>query len=295
MPRTRFVLLLCVCCGCPYILATSAFAQSTTGQPTTQDANSAPAASGQASGEALRKAAQNPIASMISVPFQNNTNFGVEPDDRIQDVLNIQPVVPAGVSKDWNLITRWITPIIWQPLPPQGPAPEVGKYGFGDMQPNFFLSPKKAGKLIWGGGPAFQLPTGTDTYLGQGKLGLGPTLVVLSQPGPWTVGATVNNIWSVAGSGSRPDVNQMALQYFINYNLKKGWYIGSSPSLAADWEKLDGGRWVLPFGGVIGRVTRFGMQPVHLQLGFYGNAVHPENAPSWSMRVMVVLLFPRSR
>ena len=72
------------------------------------------------------------------------------------------------------------------------------------MQPSFFFSPKKSGRLIWGAGPVFQLPTATDHYLGQGKLGLGPTFVALAQPGHWTIGALANNVWSVAGSGDDP-------------------------------------------------------------------------------------------
>ncbi len=276
-------------------VATIALAQDTTAQPAARTAKNESAATDQGSGDALRKAAQNPVASLISVPLQNNANFGIEPGGRTQDVLNIQPVIPTGVRKDWNLIIRWIMPIIWQPLPAPSPAPEVGKYGFGDMQPSFFFSPKKAGKLIWGAGPVFQLPTATDTYLGQGKLGMGPTFVGLTQPGPWTFGALVNNVWSVAGSGSRPDVNQMTLQYFVNYNLKKGWYLGMQPIITANWEATNGGRWVVPFGGGIGRVTRFGMQPVNVQLGFYGNAIHPANASPWSMRMQFVLLFPKKK
>lgn len=101
--------------------------------------------------DALRKAAQNPIASLISVPVQNNSNFGVGPDGRIQDVLNIQPVIPARVSENWNLITRIITPIIYQPTVSQ--PVNQGVYGFGDMSPSFFLSPAKPGKIIWGVGP----------------------------------------------------------------------------------------------------------------------------------------------
>ncbi len=281
------ILLLCA-------VGAIAFAQDAA-QPTTQSTKSESAASSEAGGDALRKAAQNPIASLISVPLQNNANFGVEPGGRTQDVLNIQPVIPVGVSKDWNLIIRWITPVIWQPLPAPNAATEVGKYGFGDMQPSFFFSPKKAGKLIWGAGPVFQLPTATATELGQGKLGIGPTFVGLTQPGPWTVGALVNNVWSVAGSGGRPNVNQMTLQYFINYNLKKGWYVGSQPIITANWEATNGGRWVVPFGGGIGRVMRLGMQPVNLQLGFYGNAIHPVNASPWSMRLQFVLLFPKKK
>lgn len=294
MPRAWF-LAICFYFVCSFLLASPVLGQETPTQPATRSAENEAAANGQGGGDALRKAAQNPIASLISVPLQNNVNFGIEPGGRTQDVLNIQPVIPVGVSKDWNLVIRWITPITWQPLPAPSPAPEVGKYGFGDMQPSFFLSPKKTGKLIWGAGPVFQLPTATDTYLGQGKLGIGPTFVGLTQPGPWTVGALVNNVWSVAGSGGRPDVNQMTLQYFINYNLKKGWYLGSQPIITANWEATNGGRWVVPFGGGIGRVMRLGMQPVNLQLGFYGNAIHPPNASPWSMRVMFALLFPKRK
>src|SRR5205823_3365086 len=101
--------------------------------------------------------------------------------------------------------------------------------------PTFFLSPGKPSKLIWGVGPAFVIPIATNDILGQGKFSMGPSVVALTQPGPWTLGFLINNVWSVAGSGSRSDVNQMLLQYFINYNLRKGWYISISPILTANW------------------------------------------------------------
>jgi hypothetical protein len=245
--------------------------------------------------EALQKATQNPVASLISVPIQNNNNFGVSPGYRTQDVLNIQPVIPVGISKDWNLIIRVITPIIWQPVPNQPGTPETGEYGLGDMQPTFFLSPKKSGKLIWGAGPIFQLPTATNTFLGQGKLGMGPSVVALTQPGHWTIGALVNNVWSVAGSGSRPSVNQFLLQYFVNYNLKKGWYISVAPTITANWE-VNTGRWIVPFGGGVGRIMKLGFQPVNISARFYGNAVHPPTGFSsspWSMQLQIAFLFPK--
>jgi hypothetical protein len=241
----------------------------------------------------LQKATQNPVSSLISVPLQNNTNFGVNPGYRNQDVLNIQPVIPIGISKDWNLLVRWITPIIYQPVPNAPGTPETGEYGLGDMQPTFFITPKKPGKLIWGVGPIFQLPTATNTYLGQGKLGAGPSIVALTQPGHWTLGVLANNVWSVAGSGSRPDVNQFLTQCFINYNLQKGWFIGMAPIITANWEASHGNVWTVPFGGGIGRVTKFGAQPVSLLAQFYGNAVHPSNAPSWTMRLQISFLFPK--
>jgi hypothetical protein len=184
-------------------------------------------------------------------------------------------------------------PIVWQPLPNQPGNPETGVYGLGDMVPTFFISPKKPGKLIWGAGPVFQLPTATNYYLGQGKLGLGPSIVVLTQPGHWTLGVLANNIWSVAGSGSRPDVNQFLLQYFINYNLKKGWFLTWQPTLTANWEAASGIQWTVPYGGGVGRIMKLGFQPVSLTAQFYGNAVHPVNTPAWTMRLQIAFLFPK--
>jgi len=240
--------------------------------------------------DALRKAAQNPIASLISVPVQNNSNFGVGSDDRIQDVLNIQPVIPVPLSKKLNMIARIITPIVYQPTTNQ--PTDQGAYGFGDLNPTFFFAPSKASTLIWGVGPAFVLPTATNSYLGQGKWSIGPSVVALAQPGKWTLGALVNNVFSVGGQSSRADVNQMLFQYFINYNLKHGYYITWQPTLTANWE-TDEGRWTVPYGGGIGRIMKLGFQPVNLTAQFYGNGVHPANTSSWSMRLQIAFLFPK--
>jgi len=241
--------------------------------------------------DALRKAAQNPVASLISVPVQNNNSFGIGPDGRVQDVLNLQPVVPIKVSEKWNVITRTIIPIIYQPTVSQ--PVNQGAYGFGDLSPSFFLSPAKSGKIIWGAGTAIVLPTATNPFLGQGKWSAGPTVIVLAQPGKWTLGGLVNNVWSFAGQSSRSDVNQMVFQYFINYNLKHGWYLTWQPTLTANWEASNGGRWVVPFGGGVGRIMKLGFQPVNVTTQFYGNAVHPVGASPWGMRLQIAFLFPK--
>jgi hypothetical protein len=260
------------------------------GTPGTQVATEeTPAAA--VSTNALQKAVQNPIASLISVPVQNNNNFNIEPDNRTQDVLNIQPVIPAKIGENWNLITRIITPIIYQPTVSQ--PVNQGAYGFGDLNPSFFLSPAKPGKIIWGVGTAVVLPTATNPSLGQGKWSMGPTVVVLAQPGKWTLGALVNNVWSFAGQSSRADVNQMVFQYFINYNLKHGYYITWQPTLTANWEATNGGRWVVPFGGGVGRIMKLGFQPVSLTAQVYGNAVHPAGASPWGLRLQISFLFPK--
>jgi hypothetical protein len=248
-----------------------------------------------ANADELRKEAQNPVASLISVPIQNNNNMGIDPGYRTQDVLNIQPVIPLKVNDDWNLIIRWITPIIYQPLPAPSPLPQIGVSGLGDMQPTFLLSPRKAHKVIWGAGPIIQIPTATSQYLGQGKLALGPNVVALMMPGHFVLGVLVNNIWSVAGGGSRPDINQMLLQYFVNYNMKKGWYLTTQPIINANWNTpaTSGGVWTVPFGGGVGRIMKLGFQPVNISVQAYGNAVHVPGASSWNVRASFALLFPK--
>jgi hypothetical protein len=284
-----------------FFCTTVLFAQDAPVSATTTQAASPPAAAANDTA-ALAKATQNPVASLISVPFQNNSNFGVGPYNRTQNVLNIQPVIPAPLGKNWTLITRIIQPIVWQPY---RDLVTGGEFGFGDMNPTFFLSPAKPGKVIWGVGPTTIFPTATSAVLGQGKLSFGPSAVTLIQPGHWTIGALVNNVWSVAGSDHRPHVNQMLLQYFINYNMKKGWYLASQPIVTANWnnkangdaadggDTTPGGRWTIPFGGGAGRIMRLGSQPVNIQATFYGNAVHPPGASSWSMRLQIALLYPK--
>ena len=259
-----------------------------------------------ANAEELRKESQNPIASLISVPIQENWNFGIGPSDRTQNVMNIQPVIPISLSTNWNLVTRWIIPVVYQPLPvaqpPGPPAQQTGVYGLGDMNPSFFLSPKKS-KVIWGAGLTAVLPTATNTtYLGQGKLSLGPTVVVLVQPSHFTIGLLVNNYWSVAGHSNftpegavnKPAVNQFLLQWFINYNMNKGWYLKTAPINTANWRAPDNsGTWIVPLGGGVGRVMKVGFQPVNISAEFYGNAVHPAGTSPWTMRLSFTLLFPR--
>jgi hypothetical protein len=251
---------------------------------------------------ALAKATQNPVASLISVPLQNNSNFGIGPYNRTGDIFNIQPVIPMKLSDKVMLITRVIQPMIWQPYAQQSTG---GQAGFGDMNPTFFLSPAKAGKLIYGVGPAFILPTATSPQTGQGKLSLGPSVVTLVQPGQWTVGVLINNVFSVAGSSHRPDVNQMLLQWFVNYNLKKGYYLTNGPIVTANWnatgtgdaatgnDTTGGNVWTLPFGGGIGQIRRLGPQPINWTVQFYGNAVHPQGGSPWSFKFQIALLYPK--
>jgi len=241
----------------------------------------------------LAKATQNPVASLVSVPLQNFTDFNIGPFGRDRNtILQFQPVIPIQLSENWNLITRTIGALVYQPNISQ---PQQGTFGLTDINPSFFLSPAKAGTLIWGAGPTFLLPTASDNVLGTGKLSIGPGVVVAVQPGKWTLGVLVNNLWSVAGSGSRPDVNFMTLQYFINYNLKKGYYLTSAPINTANWNAPSGNVWLVAVGGGIGRIVRLGFQPVNVSVQAYGNVKRPDNFPSptWQLKFQIAFLYPK--
>ncbi len=226
----------------------------------------------------------------MSIPVEYKTNFGMGPYNHNQNSVWIKPLIPMRISKDWRLITRILQPIQWQPYLSQKAG---GEFGLGDMNPTFFLSPARRGILAWGAGPTFIVPTATNRILGQGKFSLGPELALFVQPGHWTYGTLISNIWSVAGSGGRPKVNQMQLQYFISYALKKGWDIETSPIITANWKASRGNIWTVPVGGGLGKIVHFGSRPTKVSVQFYPTAVRPSGAPSWSMRLQTEFLFPK--
>jgi len=240
----------------------------------------------------LAKAAQNPIANMISLPLQNNTNFKIGPQERTQNILNIQPVYPISLNDDWNLITRTIMPLVSQPTFDHFESDRT--FGLGDTTFTAFVSPKDSGKLTWGVGPVVLLPTATDDALGSDKWGLGPSAVLLTMPGNWVVGSLFSNLWSVGGSGDQ-DINLFTWQYFINYNIPDGdgLYLTSAPIITANWEAENDNRWTVPFGGGVGKIFKIGKQPVNAQVSAYYNVEKPEYGPDWQLRLQLQFLFPK--
>lgn len=244
------------------------------------------------SAEELAKKVQNPVADLISVPLQNNFNFNVGPEDGLQYVLNVQPVIPIKLSADWNLITRTIVPIISQP----GFTRDQDRVnGIGDIQFTPFLSPRNSEGLIWGVGPVVQFPTNTNDRLGNNRWGLGASAVALkmSKGSPWVYGALVNNIWSVSGSNSDPSYSNFLIQPFLNYNFSGGFYLSSAPIITANWKADSGDRWTVPLGGGAGKIVHFGRLPVNLQLQAYYNVATPDNGADWQLRFQVQFLFPK--
>jgi hypothetical protein len=254
--------------------------------------NAGMAGHGEESSTELAKKLQNPIGDLYSFPFQNNTNFSYGPRRGTQDILNIQPVIPIHLNEDWNVITRTILPLIWQPsLQPVHTVP----FGTGPTTFSAFLSPSKpVNGWLWGVGPVVQVPTASDPTLGSSVWGGGPTGVLVYMKGPWVAGALANNVWSFGGTSGRGGsrYNTFLVQPFVNYNFGDGWYVGTSPIITANWLTTGDKAWTLPIGANVGRVVKIGGKlPVNFLLGAYYNMLRPEFGANWQLRAQVTFIF----
>lgn len=231
----------------------------------------------------------NPVAALISVPFQNNFEFGGGPhDDGFRYLLNFQPVVPVSLNTNWNLISRTIVPVVAQ----ENLIGTTSQSGLGDIVQSAFFSPKEPGPggWIWGAGPVLLVPSATDSLLGAGKFGLGPTAVLLKQEHGWTYGGLVNQIWSVAGNDHRDEVNATFLQPFVAYTTKTQTIFTLNSESTYDWEHE---QWTVPINLMVAQLVKLGKAPVQFQLGGKYYPERPTAAPEWGIRLSVTLLFPR--
>lgn len=246
----------------------------------------------QSDGSDLAKKLSNPVASLISVPFQFNYDHGFGSLEKgAKFTLNVQPVIPITIDADWNLISRTIVPLVHQ----YDFAPGLGSQtGIGDILQSFFFSPSRptAAGIIWGVGPVILAPTGTDPLLTGGQWGAGPTAVVLRQSGPWTVGALANHIWSFAAVESgRPSINQTFLQPFLSYTTPDAWTFGINTESTYDW---NGRKVTVPINATVAKLVRLGSQPVSFTLGLRYYAVSPRSGPDGlAVRFVVTFLFPK--
>jgi hypothetical protein len=239
------------------------------------------------SADELAKQTQNPVSSLISVPFQGNWDFGIGDREAAGTTMNIQPVAPFGLTTEWNAILRVIMPVLSQP------ADNGERFtGMGDTTLTVFVSPAKTGTVIWGVGPAILIPTATNQDLGTEKFGLGPSVVALVQPGNWTVGALWNQIWSLDGANDRADVDQMFLQPFVNYSLGQGMAASVQMEASANWE-ADDEQWTSYLLFSISKVTHLGKRPVNFAAAAGPAVASPTGRPDWRLRFATTFLFPR--
>jgi len=236
----------------------------------------------------LAKKLQNPLASLVSIPFQSNFDFGFDPADGSRWLMNVQPVVPISISEDWNLIGRVILPVISQ----NDIFGQSGSQtGLGDALITGFFSPKAptAGGMVWGVGPALSIPTATDDLLGSGKFSAGPSAVALVQKGSITYGALVNHVWSLFGDSDRGDINATFIQPFLGKNFAGGYALSLNTELLQNWEADATVGYLHLIGS---KVTNLGSQLVQFFVGPripYGNGA----TNSWGFRAGLVLLLPK--
>ncbi len=254
-----------------------AFAQATPPEGEDKEAAGAQTAAAQA---------QNPIAHVISIPFQNNTLTRTGPYRDTANTLLIQPVVPIRIDANWSVITRTIVPVVYLPRT----SPEQGEVtGLGNVEPQFYFTPAHPGKFIWGAGAQLWLPTASQDALGVNKWGGGPAVVGLVIDGPWVAGALLNNVWAGSGKGR---VNQMTLNPFANYNLAKGWYLASTPVITSNWDRTSSQRWTVPVGGGFGRVFKIAGLHVNARLEAFRNVERPRYAAATDIQAQLQFLFP---
>jgi len=252
----------------------------------------APVGTDQSSGDHMAELAtklNNPAASLISVPLQNNFDFGGGPnDDGFQYRLNIQPVVPFELNDDWKILSRTIVPYIYQ----EDRIGTSSQSGLGDSTVTLWLSPEheQPGAPIWGLGPILQLPTATDDLLGTEKWGIGPSAIFLKQSHGWTVGVLAQHLWSFAGENSRQDVSASFMQPFVNYTTKSHTTFGVNTEYSYDWENHDS---TVPLNAFVTQLVKISKMPVSFQFGGRYYAEKPSGGPDWGLRLAVTLVLPK--
>ncbi|MDQ6470599.1 hypothetical protein RB619_08095 [Flavobacterium sp. LHD-80] len=230
----------------------------------------------------------NPVASLISVPLQNNLNYGIGPYNGSKYVINVQPVIPFKLSENLNLITRYILPVVDQR---DITGENTHQFGLSDATVTAFFAPKSKG-LIYGFGPAFLVPTATDKFLGTEKFGVGPSALVMHQGKGLSVGFIANQIWSVAGDEDRADFNQFYTQIFVSHSYKSGASLGVNAEITQNWE---GKTTMITINPSVGGVTKVGKQMVQFAIMPLIPVVGPsESKPDWGLRAVLAFVFPES-
>ncbi len=240
----------------------------------------------------LAQELSNPIADLITIPIQMNYDSDIgRSDDGWKLTTNIQPVIPFQLNEDWNLITRTIMPVISQ----DDIFPGAGsQFGLGDISESLFFSPKEptSGGLIWGVGPILLLPTATENLLGAKKWGAGPSVIVLTLRGRWTLGFLANHIWSYAGDSDRPYISNTFAQPFVAYTSPNAWTVSAQTESTYNWNTE---KWSVPINAAVSKLVRWGKIPVSLQAGVGYWLESPKTGPEgFRFRLQANFVLPKS-
>lgn len=233
----------------------------------------------------LSKQSQNPVANMYQVPVSYVGDFNSGADKLFVSTLNLKPVIPIDLSKSLLFIARAIIPVQFMPAP-------ANKTGLSDIQLQFYLSPKGSSKFIWGVGPVLTVPSGIPADVCSGKWTLGPDIAALVMLKHWVIGALVTQRWTIAGDGSMPEVNELYINPYANYNFHKGWALGYSPEFYIDWTKVTN-KWNCPVGLTASKVFKIGKQPFSANLSFYYNVIRPVDYTEMYIKAGITIMIPK--
>ena len=235
--------------------------------------------------ERLAREVQNPFSDLITVPFQNTANFGYSPENGLQNVLNIQPVVPVPIAKSWEILARPILPVSYSSVP-------SSEFGLGDVNLEAILSPTASPDLEWGVGVVLSAPTASRESLGWGKWTAGLVIGVYRELERWTWSLVVTQQWSYAGDRHRDSVSFLQISPGLNYNFDDGWYATFAPPVSADFSIHRGQQWLVPLGAGLGKLFPIGRQSLSVSLEGYWSVIHPSGGPRATAVFTVTLVFP---
>jgi hypothetical protein len=224
----------------------------------------------------------NPLG-YLSVPFQSNIDLKIPPNNAFRWTMNMMPIVPFSINKDFNSLNRIVLPIIYQNDVFKGKT----QIGIGDLLINTFISPK-SDNVVFGLGPSVYIPSGSPLQFTSGKWAAGPGVILMKSDGKLVLGALLFHLWTLTGDAAKSDFSFTYFQPVSLYNFNKGWGIGLSAEISNEWKKnITNGS--LIFQG--SKLMNISNQLVNFVLGpklFFGDF----NKPDLGVRFSINLLFP---
>jgi hypothetical protein len=206
-----------------------------------------------------------------------------EGDSQAGGRMLFQPILPLPLygsgNKEWKLITRPTVPLLFSQPVPTGFNEFAHRGGLADTQLPMLVSPP-AGNWLLGLGPAWLLPTSTDTAFGRQQWGVGPTAVVGYKTKDWIGGVFPQYYFGFADRSDHnevPRASYLNLLYFAFYNLPDAWQIGTNPTITFDDKATSGNKWNVPLGLTVAKTTRLSGLPVKVQLGIEYSVVSQDD------------------
>jgi hypothetical protein len=253
-----------------------------------------------AAGPALASEADREIAKVGQLPapyaarirLTDEVNFGLGLRDRTGVLTTLDGAIPFTIPWTPALLHLQL-PLVWQPV---DFAVRGGQYGMGDFEARLYVVPGAQERVTWGIGPAIRLPTATDSTIGQHKwsAGLGGAIGVAA--GPWVLSLEAQQLWSLLGPRSRPEVDELQLRPQVVFHLPGNWFLVTAPVIVANWDRKSADRWTVPIGGGFGRIFSISTQRLTLGLEVYAPVVHPTatggSYADWTIRAQVGLPIP---